>query len=297
MSVDARAMWVRFETYHDVTYFTPESRAATDALGCKGGWMGYFGMRAAPLGAVPPEVVTAVFYNFHPDKVARAIPDAWAVASPEAFLDTRLSGVDKGLRRMLPADVLAGRELAELASLLREAAGNAPIIGRPLGAANAALPWADEPHLVVWQASTILRESRGDGHVAALLAAGLDAVETLVLFGADNGMSDEYLQLARGWSRQEWIWAQDRLIARNLLTQQAELTTEGIVLRRWIEDRTDQSAASPWHAIGEESTARVLDLLTPIALTIAKANDAMATNPLGLAAVAELSKPATNGAG
>jgi hypothetical protein len=297
MSVDARAMWVRFETYHDVTYFTPESRAATDALGCKGGWMGYFGMRAAPLGAVPPEVVTAVFYNFHPDKVARAIPDAWAVASPAQFLDTRLSGVDQALRRMLPAGVLAGRELAELASLLREAAGHAPIVGRPLGAANAALPWPDEPHLAVWHASTILRESRGDGHVAALVAAGLDAIETLVLFGADNGMSEEYLQVARGWSAPEWSWARERLTERGLLTQQADLTTEGVVLRRWIEDRTDHSAAAPWHAIGEESTARVVELLTPVALTIARVNDAMAVNPLGLAAVAELSKPATNGAG
>jgi hypothetical protein len=297
MAVDARAMWVRYETYHDVTYFTPESRAATDALGCKGGWMGYFGMRAAPLGAVPPEVVIAVFYNFHPDKVARAIPDAWEVASPQAFLDTRLSGVDKALRRMLPGEVLAGKELAELASLLREAAGHAPIVGRPLGAANAALPWPDEPHLAAWQAATILRESRGDGHVAALLTAGLDPVETLVIFGADTGLEAGFLQAARGWPEQEWVWAEDRLIARGLLNQQAELTTEGMVLRRWVEDRTDQAATAPWLGIGEESTARVAELLTPIALTIARANEAMATNPLALSAEAELSRPATDGAG
>ena len=94
MASIARDMWVRFETYHDVTYFTPESRAATDALGCKGGWMGYFGMRAAPLGAAPPELVTATFYNFHPSRVARVIPDAWEIASPQRFLETRLSGVD-----------------------------------------------------------------------------------------------------------------------------------------------------------------------------------------------------------
>jgi hypothetical protein len=290
-------MWVRYETYHDVTYFTPESRAATDALGCKGGWMGYFGMRAAPLGAVPPEVVTALFYNFHPDKVARALPEAWEIASPQAFLDTRLSGVDGSLRRMLPEDVLAGRELAEAADLLREAAEHAPIVGRPLGAANAALPWPAEPHLVAWHAATILRESRGDGHVAALLTAGLDPVETLVMFGVDNGLESDFLQIARGWSVQEWIWAQDRLIARGLLTPQSELSTEGIVLRRWIEDRTDQAATAPWQGIGEEATARLVELLTPIALTIARANEAMAVNPLGLSAVTELSGPAADGAG
>ena len=83
--MDARQLWLRFEPYHDVTYFTPESRAATDALGCKGGWMGYFGMRAAPLGAASPELVTAVFYNFAPRMVRRALPDAWAVASPSEY--------------------------------------------------------------------------------------------------------------------------------------------------------------------------------------------------------------------
>src|SRR5437588_9745184 len=94
----ARRMWVRYETFHDVTYFTPESRAATDALGCKGGWMGYFGMRAAPLGAATPELVTSVFYNFHPSLVRRALPDAWRIASPERFLATRLAGAGAALR-------------------------------------------------------------------------------------------------------------------------------------------------------------------------------------------------------
>src|SRR5437763_17169975 len=101
MDATARRMWVRFEPFHDVTYFAPESRAATDALGCKGGWMGYFGMRAAPLGAVPAELVISTFYNFHPRMVQRAIPDAWQIASPEQFLATRLAGAEAALRRML----------------------------------------------------------------------------------------------------------------------------------------------------------------------------------------------------
>ncbi|NUT95311.1 MAG: hypothetical protein HOY78_25120, partial [Saccharothrix sp.] len=114
MSVmDPRALWLRFETYHDVTYFTPESRAVTDALGCKGGWMGYFAMRAAPLGAAAPETVTAAFYSFHPRMAARALPDAWEVASPERFLAARLEGADGALRRMLPTlDVGEAAELA-----------------------------------------------------------------------------------------------------------------------------------------------------------------------------------------
>src|SRR5512139_558593 len=101
-----RDLWLCFETYHGVS-FTPETRVASDALGCKGGWMGYFGMRAAPLGPAPVELVTATFYSFHPSLVSRAIPDAWAVATAEQYLAARLSGVDAALRRILGDDVVA----------------------------------------------------------------------------------------------------------------------------------------------------------------------------------------------
>src|SRR4030081_1965733 len=108
MEIEVRALYALFETYHDVTYFTPESRAATDALGCQGSWMGYFGTRSAPLGAASPEMVTATFYNFHTKRVAESIPGAWKIASPENFLRARLSGVDSAMRRMLPAELLGG---------------------------------------------------------------------------------------------------------------------------------------------------------------------------------------------
>lgn len=297
MTTNVRDMWVRFETYHDVTYFTPESRAATDALGCRGGWMGYFGMRAAPLGAVPAEVVTATFYNFHPSRVQRAIPDAWKIASPEDFLATRLSGVDGALRRMLPPEVLHGEELAEAASALRSVAEGVPIAGRPLAAANAALPWPEEPHLAVWHAATLLRESRGDGHVAALLVAGLDPCETLIMFGAEHGLSTEYLKVARGWSDAEWSAAAERLVLRGLLTGDGALTEEGAALRAWVEQHTDREAEVPWQAAGEEVTARVADLLGPVSLRIARSNEAMNVNPMAIDPVRELTRMAAERAG
>src|SRR5215207_6708238 len=111
-SVVARRAWQRIEPLHAVTYFSPETRAATDALGLKGGWMSYFGCRAAQLGAVPAAVVTAIFHGFHPDMVARAIPDAWAYASPDQLLAARLAAVDHAYRRLLGDTV---GELAEVA--------------------------------------------------------------------------------------------------------------------------------------------------------------------------------------
>lgn len=284
----ARRMWVRYETYHDVTYFTPEARAATDALGCKGGWMGYFGTRAAPMGAAAPEIVVSAFYNFHPSLVHRALPEAWHIASPEQFLATRLSGADGALRRMLGQDVITGPDLAEAASLSMSAAAATPTAGRPLGAANALLPWPDEPHLALWQASTLFRESRGDGHVAALIAADLDPCEALVLFGADRGLDPAYLRAARRWPEPDWDAAVDRLTSRGLLTEKGELTAEGRESRRWVEERTDQAATAPWQAIGAENAERLSELLTPIARHLAAQNESMRTNPMALNAAREL---------
>ena len=283
-----RQLWLRFETYHDVTYFTPESRAATDAVGCKGGWMGYFGMRAAPLGAASAAQVTSAFYNFHPEKVARAVPQAWTVAPPEEFLRVRLSGVDGALRRLLGAETLHGAEVAEAASIAADAAALAPTEGRPLAVANAALPLPDEPHLALWQATTTLRESRGDGHVAALVAADLDPCEALALFAADTELDPAYLREARGWSDTEWTAATGRLGERGLVAVDGAITERGKQLRDEVERQTDASAARPWRALGAERTARLSELMYPLAHTIASGNDVMRRNPMAIDAAVQL---------
>jgi hypothetical protein len=283
-------MWVRFETYHAVTYSTPESRAATDALGCLGGWMGYFGLRAAPLGTPTAELVTALFYNFHPRRVARAIPDAWRIAAPEDYLRTRLAVVNAALRRLLGDDVLAGPEIAEAAALARQAAELTPVAGRPMAAANRSVPWPDVPHLVLWQATTLLREARGDGHVAALVASQLDPCETLVAFAADTGLDPGFVRAARGWSDEEWAAAVARLVDRGLCTEDGRLTGPGAELRSSVERRTDDAAAAPWQALGAAGTNRLADLLTPIAIRLSRDNEAMRTNPLGLDAAAVLAR-------
>lgn len=286
--MDPRRMWLCFEPYHAVTYFSPESIAAADALGCKGRWMGYFGMRAAPLGAAPAWLVTSLFYNFHSSLVERALPDAWAIASPEDFLRTRLAGVDGALRRMLGDDV-SGPEIAEAADIARTAASWAPTSGRALAAANAALDLPEEPHLALWQAATTLRESRGDGHVAALITAGLDPCETLVLFAADNGLTQEYMRKARNWPEDEWAAAEDRLRERDLIDD-GGLTADGNDLRETVEALTDEAAATPWTQLGEQGTARLVELLAPLSLRITRQNEAMRVNPMGLAPEAALAE-------
>ena len=274
-------MWRGLEPYHAVTYFAPESREVTTELGGKGGWMSYFGLRAAPLGAAPAEVVTATFYNFAPARVSRAVPATWQAAPPSAYLSGRLRAVDAALRRLLGPSV-AGPEIAEAAELAREAALAAPIAGRPLAAANAALDWPVEPHLVLWHAQTVLRESRGDAHVAALVSGGLDPCEALVAFAADGLAGAEGLRGYRGWTPEEWAAAEARLVDRGLLDESGRLTEQGHALRTWVEERTDAAADVSWVALGEARSERLFTLVQPAVRAVVEGGGLAPDNPMGL---------------
>ena len=278
----ARRMWRRLEPVHAVVYFAPEPQAACTELGTRGYWMSYFALRAAPLGAAPPELVTALFYGFAPGLVARAVPDTWRVAAPERFLQVRLSAVDAALHRLLGAEVLGSAAVAEAAALAREAALAAPTAGRALGAANAALPWPEPPHLVLWHAQTVLREQRGDGHVAALLTAGLDPAESIVLFTADLAMDPARMRTRRGWSEAEWAAAARRLADRGLLTGDGALTARGQALRADVEARTDALADVPWVELGDDRAARLAELVAPLVATIVTGDSFLPDNPMGL---------------
>ena len=223
-----------------------------------------------------------MFYGFAPRLVARAVPDTWAVASPERFLAVRLEAVDAALHRLLGADVLRSPAVAEAAVLAREAALAAPTAGRPLGAANAALPWPDPPHLVLWHAQTVLREQRGDGHVAALLTAGLDPVESLVLFAADIAMDADWMRTRRGWTEDEWAAGVDRLTGRGLLDADGALTAAGRAVRAAVEERTDALADAPVAALGDVRAARLVELVEPLVRAIVAGDAFMRDNPMGL---------------
>ena len=160
------------EPIHTLIYFVPEGGERYAALGVTGGMRGYFASRSAALGVVPAEVVVATFYNFSPTHVAKAIPSVWEATTPEQVLAARLDAVDAALQRLL-GDAVPSEEMAEAAGLAREAAESADVVGRPLFAAHASLPWPEQPHLALWHAATLLREHRGDGHIAALVLAGL----------------------------------------------------------------------------------------------------------------------------
>lgn len=265
----ARKAYRTLEPLHVLGYFAPEPTERMAALGVKGGMRAYFAMRAAPMGVVPAEVVVATFFNFAPQQVAKAIPSVWDVTTPEAATAARYEGVDAAYRRVLGEPVLESAELAEAAALAREATTVCDPVGRPLFAAHASLPWPDPPHLQLFHAQTLLREHRGDAHVAALMLAGLDGIEALVGYVPLNqGLPEELLRATRGWDDEAWDAAAGRLRDRGLLAADGSLTEAGQQQRTAMEAQTDIASAAPYQHLGAERTQRLRELARPWSRTI-----------------------------
>ncbi|WP_034216049.1 SCO6745 family protein [Actinoplanes subtropicus] len=254
----ARRLWSLFEPLHAVTYFTPPAAAAYEAAGLTGFWRRYFAGRAAALGPVGPGPVTAAFFGFAPAMVDRAFPSVWSRITPPAALEARLAGARAAL-----TELLDGLAVAEAADALEAAARRVDLPGRVLAGAYADLPWPEDPVGRLWHAATQLREHRGDGHVAALLTAGVDGCESLVWrVGVDGGRLREVTQPARGWTDEEWDAAVARLAKRGWLTADGTATDPGRVAYAEVEALTDRLAASPWERL---DTERCADLLAPLA--------------------------------
>lgn len=276
----ARRMWTLFEPVHVVTYFTAEARAGFEDAGLRGFWRGYFAGRAAPLGPAGPALVTASFYTFAPPMVARALPGVWDLVTPEDALAARSAGAVAALRRLLGERAAS---LAPLAEMMLRATDGLDCAGRVLASANAALPVPGEPEARVWHAATLLREHRGDGHSAALLAADIDGREALVL-RAGSDLSREVLQPARGWADEDWDRAAARLAGRGWLDEDGRVTPEGAAVRQAVEDATDQAAARPWARLGPAATEELAGLLAPVARACAA--ELPFPNPVGVPAPA-----------
>ncbi|MGW4233164.1 SCO6745 family protein [Streptomyces sp. NPDC004980] len=246
---------------HSCVYFSPDLGKEFAELGVDDPSAAYFAARGAALGAVGAGAVTATFYNFNPELVARHLPAVWSVVPPRAALDARLRAADSTLRRVLGEDAAASPGMAEAAGLALRAAEACTRHARPLYAAHADLPVPDEPHLAFWHAATLLREHRGDAHLAALLAAGLDPVEAMVSHTATGkGMTPRWVLATRGWRRTDWDAAVERLRGRGLLDDAGELTDAGTALRADLEEATDRMDAAPYEHLGAEGVERLTEL-------------------------------------
>ena len=247
---------------HGFIYFAPEAAEHYAALGVEGRAQ-YFGSRAAAMGPVSAGVVEATFFNFNPALVSDAIPAAWAAARPERLQQARLAAATDVLRRI---DVeLSAAEMAEATDLAQRIVDGSFFAGRPLAAANREVPLPDDPWGRLWQLITVIREWRGDAHVAALVASDLGPIEALVLHACTGQVDAATLQSSRGWDDASWAAGVERLRQRGMVQQdEVAFTDGGRRFREGVESMTDRASQRLVDTIGEADTHRLCDLLRPV---------------------------------
>lgn len=277
----ARQLWRLLEPIHAVAYFSPEPLAQLKAAGYRGFRMGYFAGRAAPLGAAPADLVHALFYNFSYRHVARAIPAAWTFAPPAAAIKARQEGSVAALRRHLGA-ASTSPGITRAAELAARAARQAPLEGRPLFAAYRALPEPDQPIALLWHAATLLREHRGDGHVALLTAAGIGGRESHVLHALATDTPAAVYASAREFGEQEWTTTLTGLAERGLVGPDGTLTYAGRQTKHAIEVRTDELAATGYFSLHTDEVDELVKVLHPITTAVVASAEIPRQSPMGL---------------
>lgn len=266
-AVDARKIHRTITPLHGFVYFDPGAARRYDAAGVTGRAQ-YFASRGAALGPVGPGPVVATFFNFCPRLVASCLPEAWRHTTPEQMLAARYNAVHDVLAPLFGDDretvAEANDLLAQAVEVIRPRAA-----GRPLYAAHADVPAPSDPIRLLWHRVTLLREWRGDGHVAVLTAQGTEPCEVLQIHAAaEEALTAETLRTMRGWSEEEFAAARERLVDRGELTADGELSTAGRAHRQAVEDRTDELAAEPWRVLGPQVARRLRELLRPYVVTL-----------------------------
>ena len=244
-------------------YFAPEAHRGYEAQGLDY-FEGYFCSRSACLGAAPWSVVCAAFAAFRPAAVEAAVTSGWAKTTPAPMLAAREAGATAQLERLAgPSADAAGVERAT--EILFAATEGVDPSGRALFAGLSILERPATPFGALWRAADLVREHRGDGHIAAWMPH-VDSTEITVMTELAWGIPPRSYVFTRGWNEQEVDAAYARLTERGLLADGA-LTGAGTELRSHIERTTDESTSAVTDRIGDDFD-ELITLLTPIAEAI-----------------------------
>ena len=267
----ARRLFDLVEPIAVVTYMADEPTAEVMALGLPGMWDAYFAGRAAPLGREAPAVVVhALFYNFADGEVARHIPRVWDLITPQAAIEARERGSVAALRRIL-GELADTPGVARAADLLTKAGTSARVEGRALYAAVRTLPLPTEPVARLWHGANLLREHRGDGHVAALLANGVGGTEAHVLHALSEGMPAEEFGRVSHLPPTQLEAVVDRMRAGGLIGADGWLTQSGRATKERVESLTDELAAPAYDVLEPDEVQQLIDDLEPLAAVLVAA--------------------------
>ena len=255
-----------------ITFSTVPNEAFL-AVGMRNFWDGYFAGRAAPLGLAPAEVVHAVFYNFADGEVACHIPWVWGgKITPQEAIAVRERGSATALRQTI-GKLADSPGLVRIADLATRAAVSAPTEGRALYAGLRALDVPEEPVARLWHAATLLREHRGDGHNAALLAHGIGGTEAHVLLALSLGMRAEQFGRIHHLPTAQLAAVVDGLRGRGLVDDAGGFTDAGQETKERIEALTDELAAPAYDVLSTDELDELIAGLEPIAAVAQAADD------------------------
>ena len=272
MHAMARRMFELVEPIGVIPYAAEEPNEAMFALGFTDYWDTYFAGRAAPLGVVPAEVVDALFYSFAPGEVARHIPKVWSTTTPAAAIAARERGCVEALRRIL-GDRLDTPAVARATELLLKAAESAPIEGRPMFAALRALPVPEEPVARLFHAASMLREHRGDGHIAALMTEGVARLEAHVLYALARDLPAERFGRIHHLPPAQLAAVIDGMRERGLIGDDGWLSEQGRGVQQRVEGLTDDLAATPYEVLAPDELDELVSTLEPLATRLVAAQE------------------------
>jgi hypothetical protein len=244
-------------------YFSPECHAAYEALGFgpsprMSGLVAlpdgpaYFTSRGASMGQVPGEVVAATFAVFNPEVVVPCVDIGWSLTDAATISAARDDGALGQLRRILGE---APEGIGRAADLLERMTDPLRPAGRALFAGVRSLDVPADPLGRLWRHGDMLREYRGDSHIAAWISADLDPMEIGLLTELWLRLPLRSYIRSRAWSREQLDDAVDRLRSRGLITVHgdgATFTNAGHALRAEIEDATDRQMAAALAALGDD---------------------------------------------
>ena len=263
----SRRLWDLIEPLASSVYFSPECHSNYEKLGLAGFGPGYFCSRAACMGQVPGEVVTATFGVFNPAIVIPAVTEGWSKTDAPTILEARLDGQRTALQRMLGDTVKGGAnadKVKRATELLLRAGDAAPLAGRSLFAGLRSLGLPGDPVGDLWRAADVLREHRGDSHVLAWTAMHLSAVEINLLTELWwHQQVGGYIR-TRGWSADEIAAGIASLRERGFLDagDPPGFTPAGEQLRAVVEEMTDGGETEVVAALGDDAE-ELFELLAP----------------------------------
>lgn len=289
LSQKARALAGALEPVAGQVYFSPECHSGYEKLGfqpSRGQFGGvaapdgpaYFCSRGSVMGQIPGEVIAAAFGVFNPAVVVPLVTHGWGLTDAPTICGARDQGAVAQLERILGGEP-DGIERAN--ELLARAVEPLRPEGKPLYAGLRSLGLPGEPLADAWRRADMLREYRGDAHVAAWTSAGLDAAEIGLLTEPYWGLPLRTYVRTRSWSDSDLDGAEARLVERGWLAD-GGLTDSGRVAREAIEVATDAQCAPIIDALGDDLD-ELVGILRPWGAAIKDAKGYPAAGPHDLA--------------